>query len=125
VPESSPSLLSQLQKLFIRQAAQERPDIRENFLARRRVTLRETVDELAEGELAGAAFEDVGRDCIGLEDPLRRKQDPAALRLVVNEPNPPRQPWPRLGGNDAARIAQALLQSFGTKAPGGRCFGAT
>jgi hypothetical protein len=78
VPESSPSLLSQLQKLFIRQAAQERPDIRENFLARRRVTLRETVDELAEGELAGAALEDVGRDCIGLEDPLRRKQDPAA-----------------------------------------------
>ena len=38
-------LLSQLQELFVGQAAQQRADVHENFLARRRVALREIVDE--------------------------------------------------------------------------------
>ena len=49
----------------------------------------------------------------------------SALRLVVNEAYAARQPWPRLGGDECAWIAQEVLQSFGTKAPGGTCFGAT
>jgi hypothetical protein len=48
-------LLSQLQELFVGQAARQRADIRENFLARSGVALHEIVDQLAERELAGAA----------------------------------------------------------------------
>ena len=118
-------LLSQLQELLVGQAAQQRGDVRENFLARRRVALRKIIDELAERDLAGAAPDDFDRDRIRLEDPLGREQNPSALRLVVNEAYATRQSWPRLGGDDGAWIAQELLQSFGTKAPGGMCFGAT
>jgi hypothetical protein len=118
-------LLSQLQELFVGQAAQQRADVRENFLARRRVALRKIIDELAERQLARAALDDFGRDRIRLEDPLGREQNPSALRLVVNEAYATRQPRPRLGGDESAWIAQELLQSFGTKAPGGMCFGAT
>ncbi len=118
-------LLSQLQEFFVGQAAQQRADVRENFLARRRVALREIIDELAERQLARAALDDFGRDRIRLEDPLGREQNPSALRLVVNEAYATRQPRPRLGGDEGAWIAQELLQSFGTKAPGGMCFGAT
>jgi hypothetical protein len=118
-------LLSQLQELFVGQAAQQRADVRENFLARRRVALRKIIDELAERQLARAALDDFGRDRIRLEDPLGREQNPSALRLVVNEAYATRQPRPRLGGDEGAWIAQELLQSFGTKAPGGMCFGAT
>jgi hypothetical protein len=102
------------------------PTSREDFLARRHIGLGEVVDKLAEGDLAGAALDDLGRDRVGLEDPLGRKQHPAALRLVVDEPNATRQPWARVGGDDDAGIAQPLLlPSSGTKAPGGICFGAT
>jgi hypothetical protein len=118
-------LLSQLQEFFVGQAAQQRADVRKNFLARRRVALREIVDELAERDLAGAALDDFGRDRVRLEDPFGREQNPSALRLVVNEAYATRQPWPRLGGDEGAWIAQEVLQSFGTKAPGGICFGAT
>ena len=118
-------LLSQLQELFVGQAAQQRTDVREDFLPRCRVALREIVDEFAEGHLAGAALDDFGRDGICLEDPFGREQNPSALRLVVNEAYAARQPWPRLGGDEGAWVAQALLQSLGTKAPGGMCFGAT
>lgn len=119
------ALLSQLQELFVGQAAQQRADVRENFLPRRRVALREIIDEFAERQLARAALDDFGRDRIRLEDPLGREQNPSALRLVVNEAYATRQSWPRLGGDESAWIAQELLQSFGTKAPGGMCFGAT
>ena len=99
---------------------------RNNFLARRHIGLGEVVDKLAEGDLAGAALDDLGRDRVGREDPLGRKQHPAALRLVVDEPNATRQPWARVGGDDDAGIAQPLLlPSSGTKAPDGICFGAT
>jgi hypothetical protein len=43
----------------------------------------------------------------------------------VDEPDPARQSRPRLGGDQRAWIAQAVLQSCGTKAPGGTCLGAT
>jgi hypothetical protein len=43
----------------------------------------------------------------------------------VDEPHPARQSWPRLGGDQRARIAQTVLQSCGMKAPGGTCFGVT
>jgi hypothetical protein len=118
-------LLSQLQELFVGQAAQQRANVHENFLARRRVALREIVDEFAEGHLARAALDDFGRNRIRLEDPFGREQNPSALRLVVNEAYAARQPWPRLGGDECAWIAQEVLQSFGTKAPGGMCLGAT
>src|SRR5262245_20152569 len=119
-------LLSQFQELFVRQTAQQRGHIRDDFLARRRIGLGEVIDEFAESDLAGAALDDLGRDRVGLEDPLGRKQHPAALRLVVDEPNAARQAWARVGGDDGAGIAQPLLlQSCGTKAPGGICFGAT
>jgi hypothetical protein len=118
-------LLSQLQELFVGQAAQQRTDVRENFLARRRVALRKIIDELAERDLPRTALDDFGRDRIRLEDPFGREQNPSALRLVVNEAYATRQPRPRLGGDEGAWIAQELLQSFGTKAPGGMCFGAT
>jgi hypothetical protein len=118
-------LLSQLQELLVGQAAQQRGDVRENFLARRRVALRKIIDELAERDLARTALDDFGRDRIRLEDPFGREQNPSALRLVVNEAYATRQPRPRLGGDEGAWIAQELLQSFGTKAPGGICFGAT
>ena len=105
---------------------QQRADIRDDFLARRRIGFGEVVDEFAESDLSGAALDDLGGDRVSLEDPLGRKQQPAALRLVVDEPNAARQPWARVGGNDAVRIAQPLLlPSSGTKAPGGICFGAT
>src|SRR6516225_4088508 len=123
--EGSSVTLSQLQKPLVGQAAQQRAHIGENFLTRRRIALREVVDDLAESDLAGAAPDDLGRDRVGLEHPLRRKQDPAALRLVVDEPHAARQSRPRLGRDDGARIAQAALLSCGTKAPGGICFGAT
>ena len=119
------SCLSQLQEFFVGQAAQQRSDVREDFLPRRGVALREIVDEFAEGHLAGAALDDLGRDRIRLEDPFGREQNPSALRLVVNEAYAARQPRPRLGGDGCAWIAQEVLQSFGTKAPGGMCFGAT
>jgi hypothetical protein len=118
-------LLSQLQELLVGQAAQQRTDVRENFLPRRRVALREIVDQFAEGRLAGAALEDFGRNRIRLEDPFGREQNPSALRLVVNEAYAVRQSWPRVGGDEGAWVAQEVLQSFGTKAPGGMCFGAT
>ena len=118
--------LSHFQEFFVGQAAQQRADVRKDFLAWRRIGLGEVIDELAEGDLAGAALDDLGRDRVGFKDPLGRKQHPAALRLVVDEPNAPRQARARLGGDDGAGIAQALLlQSCGTKAPGGTCFGAT
>src|SRR5215831_19683290 len=117
--------LSQLQKPLVGQAAQQRAHIGENFLTRRRIALREVVDDLAESDLAGAVPDDLGRDRVGLEYPFRRKQDPAALRLVVDETHAARQSRPRLGRDDGARIAQATLQSCGMKAPGGICFGAT
>jgi len=106
---------------------QQRGDVREDFLAWRAIGLGEVVDKLAEGDLAGAALDDLGRDRVGLEDPLGRKQRPTALRLVADEPNAARQPRARVGGDDgAAGIAQPLLlPSSGTKAPGGICFGAT
>jgi hypothetical protein len=124
-PMCRQSCLSQLEELFVGQAAQQRADVRENFFARRAVAIREIIDELAEGRLAGAALEDFGRDRIRLEDPFGREQNPSALRLVVNEAYAARQSWPRLGGDEGAWVAQALLQSFGTKAPGGICLGAT
>jgi hypothetical protein len=62
--------LSQFQEFFVRQTAQQRADVREDFLARRRIGLGEVIDEFAEGDLAGAAFDDLGRDRVGLEDPL-------------------------------------------------------
>src|SRR6516165_6898443 len=118
--------LSQFQEFFVRQTAQQRADVREDFLARRGIGLGEVVDKLAEGDLAGAALDDLGRDRVGLEDPFGRKQYPAALRLVVDEPNAARQAWARVRGDDRAGIAQPLLlSSSGTKAPGGICFGAT
>src|SRR5215831_6996154 len=117
--------LSHFQEFFVRQTAQQRADVREDFLARRRIGLGEVIDELAEGDLAGAALDDLGRDRVGFEDALGRKQNPAALRLVVDEPNAPRQARARFGGDDGAGIAQTLLPSSGTKAPGGICFGAT
>jgi hypothetical protein len=43
----------------------------------------------------------------------------------VDEPHPARQSGSRLGGDGRARIAQTVLQSCGTKAPGGTCLGAT
>src|SRR5262245_38472797 len=116
--------LSHFQEFFVRQTAQQRADVREDFLARRRIGLGEVIDEFAESDLAGAALDDLGRDRVGLEDPLGRKQHPAALRLVVDEPNAPRQPRARVRGDDGAGIAQPLLPSSGTKAPGGICFGA-
>ena len=82
-------------------------DVREDFLARRGIDLREVIDELAEGDLAGTALDDLGRDRVGFEDTLGRKQHPAALRLIVDEPNAPRQARARLGGDDGAGIAQA------------------
>ena len=118
-------LLSQLQELLVGQAAQQRTDVRENFLPRRRVALREIVDQFAEGRLAGAALEDFGRNRIRLEDPFGREQNPSALRLVVNEAYAARKSWLRLGGDEGAWVAQEVLQSFGTKAPGGMCLGAT
>ena len=121
----APWLLSQLQEPFVGQAAQERADVRQNFLARRCVALRQLIDQLGESDLAGAALDDLGRDCIGLEHPFGRKQNPAALGFVVDEPHPARQSRPRLGGDQRARIAQTVLQSCGTKAPGGTCLGAT
>jgi hypothetical protein len=91
----------------------------------RRIGFGEVVDEFAESDLAGAALDDLGGDRVGLEDPLGRKQHPAALRLVVDEPNAARQPWARVGGDDRTGIVQPLLPSPGSKAPGGICFGAT
>src|SRR6516164_2403423 len=117
---------SQFQEFFVRQTAQQRADVREDFLARRSIGFGEVINELAESDLSRAALDDLGRDRVGLEDPLGRKQHPAALRLVVDEPNAARQPWARVGGDDAAGIVQSLLlPSSGTKAPGGICFGAT
>jgi len=118
-------LLSQFQEPFVCKAAQQRADIRQNSVARSRVTFCQLIDQLGESDLAGAALDDLDRDCIGLEHPFRRKQNPAALGFVVDEPDPARQSRPRLGGDQRAWIAQAVLQSCGTKAPGGTCFGAT
>ena len=117
---------SQFQEFFVRQTAQQRADVREDFLARRSIGFGEVINELAESDLSRAALDDLGGDRVGLEDPLGRKQHPAALRLVVDEPNAARQPWARVGGDDGSGIAQPLLlPSSGTKAPGGICFGAT
>src|SRR5262249_4764380 len=116
---------SQFQEFFVSQTAQQRADVREDFLARRGIGFGEVVDEFAESDLAGAALDDLGGDRVGLEDPLGRKRHPAALRLVVDEPNAARQPWARVGGDDRTGIVQPLLLSSGTKAPGGICFGAT
>ena len=82
--------LSHFQEFFVGQTAQQRADVRKDFLAWRRIGLGEVIDDLAEGDLAGAALDDLGRDWVGFEDPLGRKQHPAALRLVVDEPNAPR-----------------------------------
>src|SRR5215467_9168992 len=117
--------LSHFQQFFVGQTAQQCADVREDFIARRRIGLGEVIDDLAEGDLPGAALDDLGRDWVGFEDPLGRKQHPAALRLIVDEPNAPRQARARLGGDGGAGIAHALLQSCGTKAPGGTCLGAT
>src|SRR6184192_2755186 len=74
---------------------------------------------------AGTALDDLGRNRIGFEDPFGRQQDPAALRLAVHEPHATRQPWACGGIDENGRVTHTLLQSFGTNAPGGRCFGAT
>ena len=60
-------------------------------LARRVEGLRQVVDDSCERRLAGAALEDLDRDRVGLEHALRRQQHPAALRLVVREPDAARQ----------------------------------
>src|SRR5207247_5561158 len=98
---------------------------RPDFLPRRHVAVREMIDELAERDLAGTALDDLGRNRIGFEDPFGRQQDPAALGLAMHEPYATRQPWACGGIDENGRITHTLLQSFGTNAPGGRCFGAT
>ena len=92
---------------------------------RARIALREIIDELAKRDLAGTALDDLGRNRIGFEDPFRCQQDPAALGLAVHEPHATRQPWACGGIDENGRVTHTLLQSFGTNAPGGRCFGAT
>ena len=52
----------------------------------------QVVDDRRKRRLAGAALEDFGGDGVGLEDALRREQHPAALRLVVRQPDAARQP---------------------------------
>src|SRR5262249_19937550 len=96
-------------EFVVGQTAQQCTDVGEVSLARRRIGLGEIIDELAEGDLAGTALDDLGRDRVGLEDPLGREQHPAALRLVVDEPNAPAQARARLCGDDGGGIAQALL----------------
>ena len=51
----------------------------------------EIVDDRIERRLAGAALQYLGGDRVGLEHPLRRKQNPAALRFVVRQPHAARQ----------------------------------
>ena len=89
------------------------------------IGLGQVVDDLAECGLAGAALDDLDRDRVGLEHPLGREQHPSALRLVVDEPHAPRQARTGLGVDAALGIAHGVLQSLGTKAPGGTCLGAT
>src|SRR6201981_2923168 len=49
---------SQFQEFFVSQTAQQRADVREDFLARRGIGFGEVVDEFAESDLAGAALDD-------------------------------------------------------------------
>ena len=66
---------------------------------------------------AGAALEDLHRDRVGLEHPLGREQDPAALRFIVGEAHAARQPRLRVGARWRAAVSFTLSPP-GTKAPG-------
>ena len=68
-----------------------------NALARRFERACQVVDDRVERRLAGASLENLDRDGVGLKDALRRQQHPAALRLVVREPDAARQTRLRAG----------------------------
>src|SRR3977135_1401779 len=88
--------ISQFQQPLVGQTAQQRAGIREDLLPRCGIRVRAGIADIAEGCLTGATLDDLDCDVVGLEDALRRKQHPAALRLVVDETHAPRQSRARL-----------------------------
>src|SRR3954463_11809628 len=101
--------ISQFQQPFVGQATQKGAGVRQDSLPRCAKGAGEIIDDLAEGCFAGAAFDDLDRDLVGLEDAVRREQTRAPLPLVGAEPPPPRQSRARLYGDGGARIVHALL----------------
>ena len=92
-------------------------------VARRRIGLHEIIHNSGNGGLPVTAFHDLGSDRIGLEDALGRKQHPAAMSLIMNQPHAVGQSRLRIE-RDCRSFGHRCSSSSGTKAPGGMCPGA-